>query len=197
MIPQPQIVTLSQNTPEWLAFRRKYRTASETPVVMGLSPRKTAARLAAEKFRGIKPANGNMATKHGHDNEAIARQALEQKLGKAFPAKVMVNGVYLASLDGLHEEGKEICEIKCPFSGCDGRTWKEAEWGNIEAHYHAQVQHQLMVTGADVAHFWVWDSRSRAGLMIDVAPDPEWFNEIHRWWEWFESTYNKKVNAIA
>ena len=32
------ILKLEQGTPEWLAHRLKYRNASETPVVLGLSP---------------------------------------------------------------------------------------------------------------------------------------------------------------
>lgn len=186
---EPQLVTIEQNTAEWMAMRRRYRTASETPVVMGLSPWKTAEQLAAEKFNGHKPPPGNVATSHGHNHEAAARQALELKLGKTFKPRVMTNGLYLASLDGFSEDG-EVCEIKCPYSGRDGGTWKRAEWGEIEQHYQAQLQHQLMVSRAPVTHFWVWDAASQSGLLVTEPPRPEWWDVIQQWWDWFYRTYD-------
>jgi putative phage-type endonuclease len=175
-------IEVEQNTPEWLALRRRYRTASETPVVLGLSPWSTPEALAAEKFRGVVKAS-TPATRHGHDHEAEARAAAERKLHRVFAPAVLRRGEYLASLDGLSADGREVLEVKCPASGQDGATWKDAAWGLVQPHYAVQVQHQLMVSGAAVARFWVWDAYGRAGLLVDVLPDKAAHERIRRAWD--------------
>lgn len=46
-----------------------------------------------------------------------------------------------------------------------------------------QLEHQLMVSGAKLAHLWVFDGT--LGLLREVAPRPERWPEIHEAWDNF------------
>ena len=65
---------LMQNTPEWLEARKKYRTASEAAIVLGISPFTTV-----EKFKSIKAGlvkqYYSKAMEQGHIQEDQIRQA--------------------------------------------------------------------------------------------------------------------------
>ncbi len=64
------------------------------------------------------------------------------------------------------------------------RLLKETlESGEVPAHYSAQVQHQLMVSGAALAHLLVFDGRQ--GLLHEIRPDPAMHDCIRVAWEAF------------
>ena len=69
------IMKLDQGSPEWLAHRAKYRNASETPVVLGVSPWQTPYQLWLEKKgRAERPVTFPM--QRGKELEAAARGGL-------------------------------------------------------------------------------------------------------------------------
>ena len=72
-----------------------------------------------------------------------------------------------ASLDGLSFDGSTLLEIKCPLSLRDRASAQE---GRIPSQYHAQLQHQLEVSGAELAHYWSF--HGTVGLLIDDTPRP-------------------------
>ena len=53
----------------------------------------------------------------------------------------------------------------------------------MPAHYVAQVQHQLMVSGASIAHLWVFDGTQ--GLLKEIKPDPAMHDRIRAAWDAF------------
>ena len=55
--------------------------------------------------------------------------------------------------------------------------------GRVPEHYQWQVQHQLMVAGAEVADFYVFDGTE--GLLLEVAPDPSAWTQVHAAWDAF------------
>jgi putative phage-type endonuclease len=185
-----KVLRLEQNSAKWLKVRKSYRTASETPAVLGLSPWVTPGQLAIEKYGANPPLRvGNKATQHGHDNEPIARKAYEQKHGRTMKPACVTRGLFMASLDGWSKDRKIVLEVKSPFSGKNGHTWTHSENGEVEPFYYMQVQHQLMCAGAECCHFVVFDSKSGTFNMIEVGRNEEAFEEILDGWQKFEDKY--------
>src|SRR5271169_2524222 len=92
---------LVQGTEEWLEHRKQYRNASESPIVLGLSPWMTPYQLWELKTGRTQPVEANVAMKHGTEMEPIARAAYEAKTGLVMQPLVMTSGDYSASLDGI------------------------------------------------------------------------------------------------
>ena len=74
-----------------------------------------------------------------------------------------------ASLDGLSFDGSTALEIKCPWRDRDLDALRA---GRIPTHHHAQVQHQLEVSGAEELHYWSFDGR--AGTLVRIRPEREY-----------------------
>lgn len=176
------ILSLEQGTVEWHAHRAQYRNASETPAVMGISPWVTSYLLWQYKT-GRAQQETTLPMRRGIELEPAARAAYEQISGAIMRPKVMVDGEYSASLDGITLDGDLIVEIKCPMKGRESELWKQVSAGRIPEHYALQVQHQLMVSGAMLAHFYVFDGRQ--GLLLDVHPEPLKWAQIREAWDKF------------
>ena len=183
-------LSLVQGSEEWLAFRRGKRMASETPAIMGLSPYGTPDSVRKAK-RG-KSTYVNDAMKQGTREEPKARESYEAKFELMRPA-VYVDGEYGASLDGINIDEDWILEIKTPYK--DARKsdrWKDAEKQSVTPADYAQIQHQLMVTGARGAHLWVWDAKAQEGILVRVESDPSYWDEIRKAWDEFAPTLQQR-----
>src|SRR6266550_3053804 len=176
------ICKLMQGSEEWHEHRRKHRNASETPVVLGVSPWLTPYQLWQHKL-GLAELVVTPAMLRGTELEPAARAAYEARTGLVIQPLVLVNGEYSASLDGLTLGGERLVEIKCPFKGRDSTLWKTIEAGRLPEHYQWQVQHQLMVTKAEVADVFVFDGTE--GIQLEVAPDLSTWPRIHSAWDEF------------
>ena len=177
-----KIVRLIQGSDQWHRHRILYRNASETAAVMGLSPWLTPYGLWEIKT-GRRTQECNFVMQRGLELEPLARQAYERDRGAIMEPAVMVDGDYSASLDGLTFDGKLLLEVKCPYKGHESGTWKEAMVGKVEPHYMVQVQHQLMVSGAERCHFYVFDGKD--GILVEVLPDVAMFDQIRAAWDDF------------
>lgn len=177
------ILKLEQGTAEWHEHRARYRNASETAAIMGCSPWMSVYDMWLLKT-GRKTQAENEAMRHGTAMEPLARTAYEVETGTIMQAKVMVDGLYSASLDGITLNGKLLLEIKCPYQGQVSELWQQAKQGIAPEHYRLQVQQQLMVSGAKLAHLWVFDGSS--GIKIDIEPDPTTFRHIQEAWDDFQ-----------
>jgi len=167
-----QIVRLVQGSPEWLDHRRAHRNASETAAVLGLSPYTTPYQLWLLRTGRAKQ-EVTAPMRHGTAMEPQAREAYEAHTGNVMQPLVLVDGEYSASLDGMTFDGRLILEAKCPYQGRESKLWQEASAGRLVEHYQWQVQHQLMVSGSELAHVWVFDGQE--GILLEVRPEP------HRW----------------
>lgn len=152
------ILKLVQGTEAWHAHRAQYRNASETAAVMGVSPFLTPYQIWEIKT-GRRVQETTPAMRHGTEMEPAARAAYEQITGLIVEPKVLVDGEYSASLDGITLDGDLVVEIKCPVKGRNSELWQQAAKGEIPEHYRWQVQHQLMVSRAKLLHFYVFDGR--------------------------------------
>ena len=176
------IVQLIQGSEAWHLHRSLYRNASETSAVMGLSPWLSPYQLWEIKT-GRRSHEVTFPMQRGIELEPKARQAYEESTGHIMEPVVMVNGDYSASLDGMSLSGNLILEVKCPMKGQESETWRLAVAGLVERHYALQIQHQLMVTGAKLCHFYVFDGRE--GVMVEVLPNKDDMALIKAAWDAF------------
>lgn len=145
-------MSLVQNTQEWLAKRKDYIGASDASAILGVSPWKTAYMLWQEKLGLIDSPPMNDAMQRGHDLEDQGRRYFENVIKTTISPKVVFSDKYyfmMASLDGISDDGKIVCEIKCP-GHADHEIAKE---GEIPPKYIPQLQHQLAVTGLDKMYY--------------------------------------------
>jgi predicted phage-related endonuclease len=73
-----------------------------------------------------------------------------------------------ASLDGISQLGNSLLEIKCGGAKLHDMAAK----GEIPEYYRDQMQHQLLVTGAERCFYYSYDGTN--GICIEVLPDPEY-----------------------
>ena len=182
----PRRVDAVQGSRAWLDLRRGLRMASETPAVMGLSPYSGAlANLRKQKLGGS--VFVNPAMQKGTAQEPAARAAYARQHGDMAPA-MFVDGDYGCSLDGISPDGETLLEIKTPYRGRAHERWHLAVAGEAAAYDRAQIQHQLMACRAKRAHLWVWDAEGRAGKLVEIVPEPEFWLRIRIAWDAFWPT---------
>lgn len=177
------IVQLVQGSPEWLAYRLGRRNASESAAVLGLSPWMTPYQLWLSKT-GRAETKVTQAMQRGTDLEPSARRAYEEQTGLIMQPLVLEANGYSASLDGMTIEGDLILEIKCPLRGTRSELWQDVLDGKVPEHYQVQIQHQLMVCGAALAHLWVFDGHQ--GILHAIERDENLIGRIRAGWDAFQ-----------
>jgi putative phage-type endonuclease len=125
--------------------------------------------------------------------EPLARAAYEQKTGLVMQPRVMTEGEYSASLDGIPLEGDRIVEIKSPYRRQASDLWQSVSLGEVPEHYRFQVQHQLLVSGATLAHLWVFDGTH--GLLIEISRDEAAMSAIRTAWDGFQQYLAARLTA--
>ena len=184
------LVRLEQGSAEWLAHRKLHRNASETPAVMGVSPWVTPYQLWLQRTgRATQEVTKPML--RGTALEPAARGAYEALTGQVMQPVVLVDGEYSASLDGMTLDGQLVLEIKCPYRGTSSALWQEVEAGRIPVHYQWQLQHQLMVAKAELAHLFVFDGER--GLLLEARPQPDDWVQLRDHWDAFMRCVNDDV----
>ena len=177
------IIQLAQGSPEWHAYRQSRRNASESAAVLGLSPWMTPYQLWLVKT-GRTETRVTHAMQRGTDLEPLARAAYEDQTGLVMQPLVLEADGYSASLDGMTLEGDLVLEIKCPLRGTRSDLWQDVQSGQVPAYYGIQVQHQLMVSGANLAHLWVFDGSK--GILLAIQRDATVMERIRAGWDEFQ-----------
>lgn len=175
-----QKLDLAPNTPEWLEARKKYRTASEAPIVCGISPFTTP-----EKFKLIKAGLAKQyyskAMQQGHELEDMSRQWANAQFGRDFKEEIWVNYGYLASLDGI--DGDTIVEIKT-----SSRTYADVVAGNVPDYYELQIQQQLYCSPATKAYLIAYCPKTnRFAASEPITPRIEAMQQIENGWAAFDA----------
>ena len=190
-----EILDLQQGTRAWVEHRATALNASDAPVMLGVSPYSTRQELIHERATGIVNAEIDPATAKrfadGHRFEALARPLAEQIVGEELFPVVGKSGKYSASFDGLTLLEDTAFEHKllgqrlrdAMVEGCTG--------ADLPLDYQVQMEHQLMVSGAERVLFMAskWDD---GGNLIEerhcwYAPNPELRARIIAGWEQFEA----------
>lgn len=172
-----KIIDLTQNSPEWLEFRRNKIGASDAPIILGISPFKTPYQLYLDKVEGVRQEQ-NAAMKRGQNMEAEARESFEKMYEMLYMNKIKVvpyvvqSECYdwmIASLDGIDIEKDVMVEIKCPGP----KDHQLATEGKIPEHYIPQLQHQLFVTGYESMFYFSYRNGDGHPVLLEYKRDNE------------------------
>jgi|HubBroStandDraft_2_1064218.scaffolds.fasta_scaffold173011_2 putative phage-type endonuclease len=173
-------------TPEWYEARKTHIGSSDASILMGVG-RKTRYRLWMEKMGYLENVK-NAAMRRGSEMEPMALAAYMDTKGMQFAPKVIFGDEpwYMASLDGVSEDGKHAVELK--MAGADNHAIAVA--GRVPEEYYPQLQHQLIGLGLEtidyhsVPHF---STDCRDGVTVVVHRDQEYMKrlkpECHTFWE--------------
>lgn len=180
-MPNMKVVDLNQRSAEWLEWRSKGVTASDIPIILGLSPYKTRWQLWAEKVGTINAPDlsNNPNVKRGVRLEDEARQMAEQRYGEVLLplcGECARWDVLRASFDGL-DSNMQPFEFKAPSDS----VWTDIERNGIESStyklYEAQVHAQCTVSGTKNGRL-IFYKESGQDLDFPVTLTPDRENEI-------------------
>ena len=178
---------INQGSPEWHAARAHRFTASQAPAMMGASKYQTRAELLREKATGITPevtSEQQRLFDRGHAAEAGARAIAEQALGEdLYPVTAIsdADDRLLASFDGI-TLGENIafeCKLWSESLAADVRS------GEIGPHYYWQLEHQLLVSGAEYVLFVCSDGTPERFVSMEYCSDPERRAALIAGWDQF------------
>lgn len=153
----------------WMQWRTKGIGASDTPIILGVSPWKTRKELWEEKTGlVVREQKSNWAIDRGNRLEPLARTHYELMVGFDSPPCFLQHYKYSfirASLDGFNKSNNIILEIKCPSK----KDHQNALNGLVPKKYYPQIQHQLFVSSAMKCDYFSFDGHN--GCIVEVFPD--------------------------
>jgi putative phage-type endonuclease len=149
-------VQLIQGTPEWHAHRAQHFNASDAPAMLGVSAYKSRAELIRELATGAAEEIDEQRQRifdNGHRYEALARPLAEEIIGEELYPCVGVDGKFSASFDGLTLLEDVTFEHKSLNDDLRAAMHPDCTGADLPAAYRVQMEHQLMVSGAERALF--------------------------------------------
>lgn len=167
-----KILNLIQGSSEWKAHRATALNASDAPAMLGISKYKSRSALIKERATGIVPEVDDATQRRfndGHRFEALARPIAEQIIGEELSPITGAEGKYSASFDGITFDGDVIFEHKTMNASLRDALFSGSE---LEEQYRAQMEHQLMVSGANKCLF----------MASTFGPNDELIEEMHCWY---------------
>lgn len=191
-----------QGSPQWLALRSSYFTASEAAAMMGCHPTKTRTELLAEKYHGrakdVSSFVEDRVFAPGHAAEAAYRPIAEMTIGDdLFPVtgSIEVEGLrLLASFDGLTMDGAVCFEHKI----FNQSIVDHIEQTGQPPEYHCwQLEQQLLVAGADRALFVTSDGTQDREARCWYTSQPERRAALLAGWHQFEADLANYTPAAA
>lgn len=193
-------LSFSQGSPAWHAARARHFCASEAPAMLGVSKYMTRSELLAQKKTGITQevdAGKQRLFDAGHASEAKARPIAEGIIGQDLFPMVGVREVdglpLLASLDGIVMDESLVWETK---------LWNESlaqacVAGELEPHYWAQLEHQLIVTQAETVLFTTSDGTPERTAQTWYVSVPERRHQVIDGWKQFAQDLATFVPEVA
>ena len=132
--------------------RVSHFNASDCAAMLGCSPYTSRDELLHRMHTGLAP-EVDAATQrrfdNGHRAEALARPLAEQIIGEELAPLVGVSGKFSASFDGLTMMGDTAWEHKLLGQQLSYDPWDEGNGDHLPLHYRAQLEHQMIVSGAE------------------------------------------------
>lgn len=168
-------ISLKQNTPEWLEYRKKGIGASDAPIILGCSIWKTPYQLWLEKLGFASCFETNDAIERGKNLEESARHVFTSMTGVHVFPSVIESKDYpwmFASLDGISLNDSCMVEIKCPGK----KDHEIAMSGSVPEKYYPQLQHQLAVSGLEEMYYFSFDGIK--GKILTVKRSEEYINDM-------------------
>ncbi len=184
------IENVQQGSATWLALRATCDTASEAPAAIGVSKYASRTDLMKQKATGLTEevdSHKQSLFDKGHAAEAAARSIAEEIIGSdLYPvtATLEVDGLkLLASLDGATMDETEIWEHKL-YSASLAAAVKAC---NLDPHYTAQMDQQLLVSGARRCLFMTSDGTKDNMEYCWYESSPEKFQALIAGWKQFRA----------
>lgn len=211
-LPQDELIRhdVEQGTDAWLSLRQKYRTGSDTASVLGISPYLSRAQFLKERVTGERAPVSDFVKSmrdFGSRHESAARRGYMTETGLLVQPAVFTRGRYIASMDGVCEDGGTILrgvEIKVPARGARSARWLAAQNGQILEHDKTQLAVQFAVLRCPI-DFWVYlpaeedmfgeASPARAVMLTYSGPTKEEWEAIEKAWDEFEAEVAKGALA--
>lgn len=189
-------LSLTQGTPEWIEHRRQHWNASDCPAMLGISPYKQRSELLREYATGIAPEVDEATQRRfdaGHRYEALARPLAEEIIGEELYPCTGTNGKFSASFDGITLLGDVVFEHKTLNDEIRKAFDAAADSSSVDLPliYRAQMEHQLLVSGASSVLFMA-SKWTESGELIEERHcwhcygDQELRARIVAGWEQFE-----------
>lgn len=161
---------LVQGSAAWLAHRNTCWNASDAPAMLGCSPYETRGALIRRIATGITPevdAGTQRLYDAGHRFEALARPRAEAIVGDDLsPLSGSVDAglsrPLAASFDGITFMGDTVFEHKTLNDSLRYTPWDQGNGLHLPLHFRAQMEHQLIVSGAERCLFMAtkWDGET-------------------------------------
>lgn len=178
MQPKPyKIVKHVQGSPEWLSWRRSGIGASDSPIILGKSPYKTAYELYLEMAGISVPVVQSETMRFGHEMEPEIRAWAEKELSvELMPICIASNNsCFKASIDGMSFDEDVFVEIKC--NNKDSHLL--AKSGQLVDHHMIQMQHQFGVLGHEANRKGYYVSYNNGDFrIVEVKPCVGVWDEI-------------------
>lgn len=165
-----KLLDLEQGSPEWLAWRKTVITGTDCPAILGSSPWASAYKVWQRKLGLVEEQASNEAMERGKRLEPEARAQFNERHNILMEPCVVESTEFEflgASLDGMCLTGNSLLEIKCGGAKLHAMARNQ----EIPQYYLDQIQHQLLVTGAERCFYYSYDGKD--GICIEVLPDPE------------------------
>jgi len=194
------ILNLVQGSEEWARHRATALNASDAPAMMGASKYRTRADLIRERATGIVP-EVDAATQRlfdrGHAAESEARQYAEARIREELYPVILardVDGLRLsASLDGQTMDGATVWEHKLFSESLAAQVLA----GELEPHYYWQLEHQLLVSGAERVIFTTSDGTAENSESMEYRAVPGRAEALIAGWKQFQADVAAYVPAAA
>lgn len=179
-----EIHDVIQGSPEWLALRTQYDTASEAPAMMGCSKYQTRAELLRQKATGYTPTVDRAKQAlfdRGHETEALARTLVEELIGEDLYPVTGSLGRLLSSYDGLTMDER---------IGYEHKLWNETlaaqvRAGELEPHHYWQLEQQILVGGLEKVIFVCSDGTRDNFVHMEYRAVPGRAEQLVAGWKQF------------
>lgn len=175
-----KFLDLPQGSPEWLAIRRQYATASDMPCILGTPGAfKSRKQVMRSKQHGEKaPTEYEQALfARGHEVEAELRAYAEGYLCLKLPPVVILDkrrGI-LASIDGFCRETGIVVEMK---NSTSEKKIALAREGSVWEPYKVQIMTQMLVAKSQLGFLVMRDDRSGENHVSTILRDKKLMREI-------------------
>lgn len=190
--------SLTQGSPEWLAYRAAHFNASDAPAMLGISPYKTRSQLMHEMATGMAQEVDSATQRRfdaGHRFEALARPLAEKIIGEELFPVTGSEGKLSASFDGLTMM-EDVCWEHKTINAALRAVVRPLD---LPEHYRAQMEQQLMISSAGKCLFtatsWADDGVLIEAMSIWYSPHQDMRDRIINGWTQFAADLAAYVPA--